>query len=133
MEYKSIELFIDRVAHQVDLGIETDLTGVKFKDRLIQDMTGARLATLSYFLTRKDEQEKTIEHETPANAWQMFKKDHMPKWFIKRFPIKNEKWIIRIVHKVRADFLKAHVDFKEQLGEPVVVRTFESYSWNKKQ
>jgi hypothetical protein len=26
--------------------------------------------------------------EVPFGAWQMFKRDHMPKWFVKKFPVR---------------------------------------------
>ena len=56
-------------------------------DVLLDDMSRNLVMTLSKAIFTKTERVDSFEHY-PKTWWEHFKKDHMPKWFLAKFPVK---------------------------------------------
>lgn len=50
----------------------------------------------------------------PTSWWQMFKRDVMPKWFQKRFPVKSEEYVIDA--KVIYPYLRISAPLNEKVS-----------------
>jgi hypothetical protein len=57
----------------------------------------------------------------PANGWQLFKEQHMPAWFIKRYPVKTAWRTCRVEYKKHATYPRANIVLpKDKFGRVVL-------------
>lgn len=113
------EILLEKVkvaaGHTIGASTLRDMRVVTDLDRVTQQL----YVTLSTsVLTQKlceDKYEVSDEKsvEVPYGAWQMFKRDHMPKWFVEKFPVKY-RYIPVHFHKTieitrRATYPKANM------------------------
>lgn len=76
-------------------------------------------------------QEYTVMQPIPANWWECFKEEHMPQWYIKRYPIKRKfaRHTITFDHKelfpharINVPDIMGDVVFHSQSSDPTVIK-----------
>lgn len=97
------------------------------------NMLGMVIAMRTYILGQHNYQEYTVKHQIPANWWECFKEEHMPKWFIKRYPVKKKyiKQTVTFDHKKlfpKAEYIPegmGPVIFHSHSDDSNVIRKYE--------
>jgi hypothetical protein len=93
----STEMFANEIVYRLkyELAKQSEITKIKkyFKQKLNQPLT--------------------IKTQRPTSVWQMFKEQYMPKWFIKKYPIKYN-------YAFRDDKTEIEVNLEVEVGLDVI-------------
>jgi len=66
-----------------------------------------------------DYQRYSVKFDIPLNWWECFKQDNMPKWYLKKFPVKKKQMWRTVEFDHKKIFPESTIKFPKSLG-PVV-------------
>lgn len=96
---------VEKLAHEVAVSVESHV------------LTDSRLSKHRAYL------------HVPSSWWQMFKRDHFPKWAQRWSPVRTTRWFVDVDLREKMIFPEAKYSYPETLGKPVVVQHVEGESW----
>ena len=86
----------------------------------------------SYVLAdQKVSRRQTVTLEYPASWWQHFKRDQMPRRFIRRWPVRMQKYSREIILDADVTYPDADMLPPERFGRPVIVERMTSTPWER--
>lgn len=91
IELEKIRIHIE---HKIN---KYELYGLRDMDvgRYMDEFTNSIVFQFRAFILGES-QKPIILKPQPTSWWQMFKRDIMPKWFVRKFPVKSEEIIIDV-------------------------------------
>ena len=89
---KEFVFFRQDIAFWKQFSDDYPLLGMNAKVQVVEQAQGGCVMMMTAWLLdghKQDVRKESEDIEFPATPWQFFKKLYMPKWFVRRWPVRN--------------------------------------------
>ena len=125
--------FFERILTVRKFGAETRISAEVWERANLKirgDIFGDILARLELQIFTEQHRAGTATEsiEFPTTFWQMWKRDHAPLWFARKFPIKTKRHTLQVSISEYKIYPQAQFSLPKRFGEPVIFRAVNT-SW----